>query len=140
MRDVQRLRSMKQASLGQLLVLLCFVSFLAGGCSPDRQITDRQPTRMCLVADSALAQLLQADDPPAFAAVHGLEYKDGYVAVQFWVTGSVNLSPYSLRDVAQYGDLVEARVPLDRLCDLAGAEGITRVMHLQRASPAVPPG
>jgi hypothetical protein len=94
---------------------------------------------MCLVADTALAQLVQADDPAAFAAVHGLEYTDGYVAVQFRVTGSVNLSRYSLRDVAQYRDLVEARIPLDRLCDLADADGISHVMHLQRAIPDVQP-
>lgn len=139
MKDERRVQSMRQPSLGHLLVLLCSVSILAGGCSPVRQATDPQSTRMCLVADSALAQLVQADDPAAFAVVHGQEYKDGYVSVQFAVSGNVNLSRLSLRDVAQYRDLVEARVPLDRLCDLAGADGISRVMHLQHTTPDVPP-
>lgn len=139
MRGERRLQSIRQPLLRQLLVLLCPVSILAAGCTPVRQTPDPQSTRMCLVADSALAQLVQADDPAAFAAVHGQEYKDGYVSVQFAVSGNVNLSRLSLRDVAQYRDLVEARVPLDRLCDLAGADGISRVMHLQHTTPDVPP-
>jgi hypothetical protein len=138
MLDERRLQSMRQPPLGHLLVLLCFVSILAGGCSPVRQATDSQSTRMCLVADSPLAQLVQADDPAAFAAVHGQEYKDGFVSVQFRVVGGVDLSRYSLADVAQYRDLVEARVPLNRLCDLADADGVSRVMHLQRAISDVP--
>ena len=90
----------------------------------------------CPLTDSALQQLVAAPDPAAFAATAGLKYEGGRVRVEIRTAdGDDNLaSKYDLRVSARYQSLLEATVPVSRLCALASDNAVLQISRVHRTT------
>jgi hypothetical protein len=83
----------------------------------------------CVNLDSRLQQLASADDPAAFAQTSGLEYDGARVRVVIELSGDAGPDPavYGLDIEGQYANLLQARVPVDQLCAVAGDPTVSGV-------------
>lgn len=90
----------------------------------------------CAKLESQLAQLARAADPAAFAASAQLDLRNGAVLVVVELQSGASLDDLHGMTIEQRsGDLLQARVPVARLCELASD---VKVRQVRRPAQAVP--
>jgi hypothetical protein len=84
-----------------------------------------------------LQQLIHAEDADAFANQRGLLVRDGRVQVILVLAGDDAdfLRQYDTEPGTRWDEQMQTWVPIDRLCDLANAEGVLAVRVPSQALP-----
>jgi hypothetical protein len=92
-------------------------------------VLERSAGQNCPRLDTRLSQLAASPDPVAFAASARLTLGPSGVLAIVEIAGVDGLDPnaYGLTIEGQYANLLQARVPLDQLCDLATDPAVSRV-------------
>jgi hypothetical protein len=103
---------------------------------PPPDLSLRDPSA-CPQLESVLQQLIHAEDADAFANQRGLLVRDGRVQVILVLAGDDAdfLRQYDTEPGTRWDEQMQTWVPIDRLCDLANAEGVLAVRVPSQALP-----
>jgi hypothetical protein len=96
--------------------------------SSGETVPTRRDATSCPRLDSRLRQLVASDRPSEFARTNALDLARGGVRVIIEVSQGDDVPErYPLTIEARSGSQIQARVPVDRLCDLAAESSVLRV-------------
>jgi hypothetical protein len=96
--------------------------------STGETVPTQRAATSCPRLDSRLRQLAASDRPSEFARTNALDLTSGGVRVIIEVAqGNDVPARYAVTIDARSGSQIQARVPVDRLCDLAAESSVLRV-------------
>ena len=95
---------------------------------------ERASQENCPGVDSQLYQITQAPDPKEAARQSMVEFKDNRIQVLLILADQemAFLEDYDVQTGSQYGDRVQAFVPVDRLCELASTDRVLSILRLHK--------
>ena len=118
--------------LGRVFIVLVAALVFMGqkeGCSPepptesvtDQEIGDKAEKTPYPKLEARLYQLTRSKDPSTFAEASGLYFSDGKVRVIIILAhiSSTISSDFQIVPEGQFGDLLQAMVPVDQLCEIS---------------------